>query len=206
MGKKNDSTIVAGAGFIGDLILKLRTDIIDLGGSDEHLFALNKGAGRSTIRKMAKLVIGAAEVKETVTFAQVAADLAFRYIVDPDINERNFSLSDPVADISDIVVLNIRDHDDLRYTSTADLRRIIDQNGYRSATLVELLAYARIKWNGEGHIFALGSSWVDPCGHCHVPYLWSNHCCRQLKLSSEQRWKCFDDSFGRFLVVRKSGV
>lgn len=98
MGKKNDSTIVAGAGFIADLIMKLRADVIDLGGSDEHLFALNKGDGRPTIRKMAKLVVGATKpvvgATKYMSLAEMIAAAGFPSDrVHAGINERLFPLA-----------------------------------------------------------------------------------------------------------------
>ena len=169
MGKKNDSTIVAGAGFIADLITKLRADVIDLGGSDGNLFALNKGEGRAMIRKMAELVVGAkSEAKSLMTLAQMIADAGFppdRF--DAEINELNFPLGKEGAyDASGLSLFG----DDREWT-IAEVEAAVKSNGGRLEGLVRGLAYLKANPDAlkDGPIVFPASSWVSPGGSVRAP-------------------------------------
>jgi len=123
--------------------------------------------------------------------------------VHPMITNANFPLVGPVAAVSDMLTVS---PDGLTSTgndvSLAEIESNIDRTGLHRATLADLLAYAKAKWNGRECVFALGSSWVDPRGHRNTPYLCDYGDGRELGLlqrGPEDRW---DDYFS-FLVVRK---
>lgn len=197
MGKKNDSSIVAGAGFVADLIMKLRADVIELGGSDEDLFALNKGTGRKTIRKMAEMVVGSAKPAVRTLAGMIVAGRYDR--VHPDITEERF----PVRPESFTAEGSKFFHFD-RIMTTAEVEAAIRSEGYEPASIERLLAY------GASHpeeqrkypIVALGSSWVDPDGDRSAPYLGGYDRERSVDLhwgDPGDQW----DEHCRFLASRK---
>ena len=123
------------------------------------------------------------------------------WYANPDINERNFPLSGPAADVSDILTVSQKDLGGKDMT-TAEIEGDSDRKGYRQATLAEQLAYAKAKWNGKDWVVALGSSWVNPDGGRDVPFLYEVGGGRRLHLhwgDPEDRWN--EDCL--FLVVRK---
>lgn len=134
------------------------------------------------------------------TLADQIADCGFRW-VNHSISERNFPTTRPAAPVSDMIVLSQKDLGG-NYMTTAEIESTISRKGYRPATLVDQLAYAKAKWNGRDWIVALGSSWVRPGGDRHVPCLCGDDDGRELGLDwgdPEDRWRA--DYL--FLVVRK---
>ena len=65
MGKKNPSAIVAGAGFVSDLMLRLQRLVIKKGGTDEDLYRLVTPDGEDTLGQVAQLIVhsGGSELK-----------------------------------------------------------------------------------------------------------------------------------------------
>jgi hypothetical protein len=145
-----------------------------------------------------------------MTLDESIAACNFRY-VDHEINARNFpSAAGSSADVSDMLTVSQADLG-VGDMTTAEIESAIGRKGWRPATLAELLAYAKSKWNGTDTI-ALGSSWVDSRGGRYVPYLYEVvddgtyvfkvDVGRKLNLCRSNpgdRWRKHD----RFLVVRK---
>ena len=90
-----------------------------------------------------------------------------------------------------------------RYIESKAAITEMDKQGYRPASLRELLAYGKEnpELQRQFPIIALLSVWVDPSsGYRHVPVLWGNIDKRSLRLDYfEDRWA----SNSRFLAVRK---
>ena len=115
-----------------------------------------------------------------------------------NINSRNF----PVNGTGTVNVALELVHLD-KVVSSKDVLSYMEANGLRAATVEELLmfgvTYPDIQ--REFPIVCLGSSWVDPYGNRHVPYLDRGGSYRVLNL----HW--FDNvwlALFRFLAVRKS--
>ena len=130
-----------------------------------------------------------------------AAGISFNN-ADPNITEENFPLVCPMADVSDMRIFS---EYDLGGTElfTAEYEAAISRQGYRPATLTEMLVWAKEVWDGSGTIVALGSSWscLDDCG-CRVPYLYVDGSERELYIpwnNPAHRWQ----AASRFLAVRK---
>jgi hypothetical protein len=114
------------------------------------------------------------------------------------INTTNFPITGPVAVVADMLPLVKKDLGGRNF----EIEAVIDRKGYRGASLVELLAYAKTRWNGRYLVVAPGSSWVDPDGFRRFPYLCGDGDGRELYLGSGDReygW-CND---ALFLVVPK---
>lgn len=113
--------------------------------------------------------------------------------VNADINVENFpynGLHGPV----DIIHFN-------KTISKNQVLKKLDDEGYRPATLYEVLTWAEKKWNGEDIVVALGSVWQSLGGRRDCPYLYRYGSERNLYLG----W--FDGDFDgicRFGAVRKS--
>jgi len=82
----------------------------------------------------------------------------------------------------------------------------MEKAGYRPATLAELLAYGKDKWDGRGLVVALGSVyWSDSRGgHNLVPILDGFMGSRTLGISDfDGPWKGPWEYYYRFLAIRK---
>ncbi|MFA6603911.1 MAG: hypothetical protein WCT10_03670 [Patescibacteria group bacterium] len=132
-------------------------------------------------------------------FDQMIEDCKF-VDVDHDINEQNFPLAGPVVDVSDMLLVSQKDFGSQGKTF-AQIKTFIDSEGYRCATLAELIDYAKAKWDDKDAVIALGSFWVDQHGHRVVPRLYRGVHGPGLDLLDR-----LDDLSGisySFLVVRK---
>lgn len=58
MSKKNASSVVAGAGFVADLFLRLQKAVANKGGSDEDIYRLVKPEGEEILQKVAETIVG----------------------------------------------------------------------------------------------------------------------------------------------------
>ena len=195
MSNEKKREFVTAAGRQNDVIAKLSKAVYAEGGCDEDILRIVSSG--KLCREIAKLLVGSAA---TEILAEMIAACGFRY-VNPDINERNFPPAGLAVDVADMLTVSQEDLGGSNMT-TAEIETAIDSKGYCRATLVELLAYAKAKWNGRDLVFALGSSWVGPHGNRCVPYLYGIVGGRKLYLfwgNPEYRW----DSHCLFLVVRK---
>lgn len=173
--KRNKSEFVSAMGTGFEDIQKLSGAVIDLGGSDDDL---RKLLSDNKLRvEVAELLVG---VAAATTLADHIAACRFDY-VNQDIIEQHFPLADPVANVSDMLTVSQKDLGGSNMT-IAEIESSIDRKGWRRATLVELLVYAKAKWNGRDLFIALGSSWVNPHGFRYVPYLCEDGGGRELDL------------------------
>ena len=133
------------------------------------------------------------------TLAEAIAECKF-HEVSRDIILEHFSFEGPVADVSEMLTITQTEIGPTNKTSTA-IKREIDRMGCRPATIIEQLAYAKTKWDGNATIIALGSSWVSRDGRHNLPCLYSDAEGRKLGLNWEipaVHWHEYS-----FLVVRK---
>ena len=85
--------------------------------------------------------------------------------------------------------------------TTEEAIKLLEEQGYRPATVYELLTWSQKNWNGKDLVVALGSVWQNLYGNRFCPYLYRYGSERNLSLY----W--IDDDFSercRFAAVRKS--
>ncbi|MFA6603912.1 MAG: hypothetical protein WCT10_03675 [Patescibacteria group bacterium] len=184
--KKSESVFAVGTTF--EIIVKLSGAVRDLGGSDDHLRRIL--SDEKLRREIAGLLVGK-------SLAEMIAKCKFSY-VNPVIDEQNLLLAGPVADISDMLVVSQKDLGGQDMT-TAAVEAAIDCMGYRPASLVEQLVYAKAKWNGKDHV----NAWVESHNQRYISSLSGDGAGdRELTLFRIVSGFCW---FGdiRFLVVRK---
>ncbi len=199
MSKKNTSMLGSAAGFVATFNHQLFAAIKKAGIPDEQAYDLLKAEDPGFIAKLVKVFEESAGMPAG-TFDQMLAACRFQY-VNPNINERNFPIAGPVADVEDMEALSWRDLGSEGNT-TSEIEVAIERGVYRRATFAEQIVYARRKWNGRGLIVALGSSWVRPGVNRNVPCLYEGAGGRELVLYwavPGDRWREAD----LFLVVRK---
>lgn len=149
---------------------------------------------------MSKNQDGQPERRDGPNLAQMIAAYQFRF-VNPNITEANFPFSGPVADVANMLTLTQKDLGGQNMT-TSEIEVVVDQKGYRLATLAEQLAYAKEKWNGRDLVVALGSSWVSPDGYRFVPCLYEDGAGPELYLRCDHPRLSWHEVC-LFLVVRK---
>ena len=210
---KNVFMIVKVLGWLVSVIGALLEELKDLLGDNEEainerLHHLVKPDGRKTVKKMAALIAG----QEPTTSAPAPANWWDKFLEmmisacgfvsfrNSDINSKNFPYDGGDLDQKHVETLSIKQK--LRELGrstmpTQEVKDYIDSQGYRSATLVELLWW----WlkNPDKHkdclVFALGSVW-----RALVPYVLGDGGRRELDLlSAENDW----DEHCLFAVVRK---
>ncbi len=193
---KEIGQFISVSGVATDIAHKLAQAVAERGGDLDDLRRIISDA--SLCGELADRLVR----RDGISLSAMIAACRFRY-VHPNITEANLPITGPVADVADMLTLTQKDLGG-RGMTTAEIEAVIDQKGYRLATLAELLAYGKAKWNGmDRGVAALGSSWVDPGGDRCVPCLYSNRDGRGLTL----RWGgpeycCFEEHY-LFLVVRK---
>ncbi len=136
----------------------------------------------------------------TVTLANEISAAGFTDVNSNIINEQNFPTAGPAAPVSDMTALSDTDLGGSDMT-TSEIESAIERMGYRSATLIDLLAYAKAKWNGKDWIVALGSPWMYSEGS-DMPSIYGEADKRVLSVylaTPDSRWG--PDTL--FLVVRK---
>lgn len=91
-------------------------------------------------------------------------------------------------------------YDFKRDISSEDVIAEMEKEGFRPATIHELLIWAEKNWDGKEWVVALGSVWRDPYGNRYVAYLYGWDGKRKLDL----RWygSVWDGCY-RFLAFRK---
>lgn len=159
------------------------------------------------VKKAVPMIEAAGTVRQQ-SLAQMIAEVGFNHQPDydviqphPDINEQNFPLTGQAAPVDAMLPLSQKDLGGQDMTM-AEIEAAIRKKGYRPATLVDLLAYAKERWNGKDWITALGSCLFRPDGDRRVPYLYEVDGGRGLLLVRfyyEHRWS--ENSL--FLVVCK---
>ncbi len=91
------------------------------------------------------------------SYSQLLDAYRFRYVADT-ITEANF----PVGQLADVKCMSVLTQQlggvDM---STAEIEEAVKRKGLRSATLAELLVYAREKWNKELDLFRDGPECRD---------------------------------------------
>lgn len=205
MSNKHKSSIVGAAGFLAAFNHNLFTAAQQAGVSEERLYdLLNNDAGFAA--RLVKLFVESAKAN-VQSLAEMIAACGFRY-VGPDVTanfpEANSPITGPVANVADMLTVTLEDLGAQKMT-TAEVETAITQKGYRSATLAELLAYAKATWNGKDSILALGSSWMDRVGDRHIMFLHKDDKGRALYCYSipPTEIECPWQGDSPFLVVRK---
>ena len=136
--------------------------------------------------------------------------LIFKYLIkqgkfvyiNPDIVEEHFPITEPPSSAQKILTVSGKDIGGIlnRTYKINEIEASIVREGYRSATLPELLIFSK-KWNGKDTVFALGSSWGEE-SYRLIPYLFSDRGARNLNLictGPHTRWLADE----QFLVVKK---
>ncbi len=215
MGNKKNREFVGNLGTGADLLQKLAQDVYARGGGDEDLRLIISDDGLRG--RLADLIVGERRIKTDIyTVAidwsqspkQMIASGRYDY-VNEDINERNFPLSPPVQE--DGSERSNRGETELeliyfdRRLTTAEVLDELDSRGLRPAVVWELLAFGERYPDVQRKfpVAALGSSWTDPSGDCHVPYLYDVSGHRRLNLRWGDPVDRWNDDY-RFLAVRKS--
>ncbi len=114
--------------------------------------------------------------KHPQNLAGMIADARLVY-VNPGINEQNFPFARPVAEVAQMRIFTHEDLGAQDPMTTAEIKVAADRQGWRPATLAELLVYAKDAWNGEDPVVALASAWLEPHappGYCSAPYLFKS--------------------------------
>ena len=193
---KEIGQFISVSGIATDIVHKLAQAVAERGGDLDDLRRIISDA--AVCGELADRLVR----RDGASLAQMIAAYRFRY-VNPNITEANFPITGPVADVADMLTLTFTQKDlGGQNMNTTEIEAVIDQMGYRPATLAEQLAYAKAKWNGQDPVVALGSSWVDPGGARQVPCLYGDGDGRKLGLDWDDprlRWR--EDDL--FLVVRK---
>lgn len=102
----------------------------------------------------------------------------------PDVTEENFPI------ISKGKVTKLFKFD--KYFTTKEALDRLDSEGYRLATVWELLNWAKDNWNGKDCVVALGQEWLVAYRGPIVVYLWSDAGRRELDLLwSDHVWFSF---------------
>jgi len=121
--------------------------------------------------------------------------------VGSDITKEHFPIVCPVADVSAMRTFSPNDLG-ADYRVTSEFEAAISRLGYRSATIAELLIWAKETWDDTGDPVALGSSWV--MGNRLAPSIYIGGGQRWLELAwayPDAVWSTHD----RFLVVGSTG-
>ncbi len=203
--KKNVSVFVTAIGLMQTFWTEFTQAIKDLGGSDEDIYVLFTAKGRKVIREMAQVALKAQRgatsgfqilVNYAQTLDQMIKTGEYDW-VNSTITQKNFPIEGEgqVELIPELLHLG-------RDASTDEVLAGIDKQGYRPATLPELLAFgARYPdKQREFPIVALGSFWRNCDGHRFVAVLDVDGCGRCLSIG----WcGCDWNEHCRFLVVRK---
>ena len=118
------------------------------------------------------------------------------------ITSRHYPMVRKVADIEDMSLMSLYDLGGKDITQK-EVDKAIKNKGYRHATIVELLIYAKDKWNGKNTILAFGAPWMQGT-HQNVPYIFTYHAGRGLDLSwTGPDYTTRHPRLIRFLVVKK---
>ena len=113
--------------------------------------------------------------------------------VDDDITSTNFP---PKGKVLNMCLVDFE-----KTVTTKEAIKLLDEQGYRPATVYELLTWSQKNWNGKDIVVALGSVWQFAVGYRYVAYLYGVASRRSLYLFwVEGGWVegC------RFAAVRKS--
>lgn len=226
--KEEKSAIVAASGMMSAVWLDLQSAVRECGGSDEDLYRLNTPDGKSTIAKLADIIVasngkqakasnGGFTYSVTIDYNKSLVDMivAGKYdYVNSNIAEKNFPIQRPSVSEADTGNGPYRapgiQNDSIeivlvhlnKVATTTEVLAHMDKLGLRPARIEELLAFGE-KYPAvqrEFPVVALGSVWVNSVQDRSVAYLRSNGSERCLYL----RW---DDPVGAWCeVVRFAAV
>ena len=113
--------------------------------------------------------------------------------VNPNITSENFP---PQGKIEEVELIDFK-----KALTTNEVIKLLAEQGFRPATIYELLTWSQKNWNGKDWIVALGSVWQSAGGYRRVACLFRDASERYLSLYwVEDDWR----GFCRFAAVRKS--
>ena len=128
---------------------------------------------------------------KALTLSQLIKANKFTY-VNKDIITKNFP---PQGKIEEVELIDFK-----KALTTDEAIKLLAEQGFRPATIYELLTWSQKNWNGKDWIVALGSVWRSADGDRYVVCLGSDASGRDLSL----RWVEDDwDVFCRFAAVKK---
>ena len=198
--KRDVALIVRGAGLLTSIFSALVTAVQKRGGTEEQIHALATPEGETALAKIADIIAG--KTAEVTAAVQVAWSTLFTWLVglgrftyvNLAITAENFPCQpgDFVATM-DVVIVKIT-----KVMSTKAVLALLDEQGLRPATLVELLWWwiTHPKEQSNCLVVALGSVWGS-----FVPYVYGSGDDRKLILSLVER--VWDEDYA-FAGVRKS--
>ena len=156
---------------------------------------------RKSNTMICKTCNGTGRVKKSKTLKKALSNCKF-VIINPEITEKHFPMSESVSDIEKMSAMNVRDLGgiiDCLY-ERQEIENSIKERGYRSATLSELLIYTEKKWNGVDLIMALGSSFADK-GMRGFPFIGEGFFGRELDLDWSNPGRFWLEGC-KFLVIK----
>jgi hypothetical protein len=163
-------SVIKASGYLANFNFRLFSALEKSGLTEDQLYELLKGEDGDLMARLIQVFRGmdgkgssasAGDFLSAFKLNLFKAAFAECNIVwkDNDINEQNFSLVGPVADVSEIMTVTEQGLGFGKDGSTPErLLAAIDRIDYRNVTFAEAMVYAKARWNGEP-LFVLGS----PC-------------------------------------------
>ncbi len=183
--KVDKSQVVAGAGWLSAVFIALAKKVHALGGSDEDIHRLATPAGEPLLEEFAEMIVRGflQSLKITVDYTQTLQEMIEKGKYDwvnSNIIQKNFPIR---GEGKEEVRIKLFHFDCV--ISSRDAIAEMDRQGFRPATLPELLALGAVKpeLQKEFFIVAFGSRWqFPPGGILNVPVLSWNAQERRLRL------------------------
>lgn len=146
------SSMVSGMNFATEFLNSLYKEVLELGGTEEEIFTALK-TGNKTIVEFAKLIVSS--VAQPLSGFIPVMGLGW---VDPDITEANFYVQ--IEDTDSRKEYRLFNFEEVLIDESVIAR--MEKEGFRAATIRELLLWGKDNWDRETSIVALGSHCLNP--------------------------------------------